>query len=88
MSIPVFRLAIRHEGKMIKAYLAEPHTMDEAIFLASISKNLCDRDERIFLQWKECMKEVIRIISKEALGADVEGFDEHVAPEHERSGNS
>ena len=81
-----FRLAIRHEGKMVNAYLAKTETMEGATLLGSLVLSLASNPET-FEQWKQFMKDAFAVAIKEALGATVTHMDEQPAPEHERSGH-
>jgi hypothetical protein len=80
------RIAIRTEGDILVARYAMPDTMEDAIFLASISKSACDLDRGIFEAFMQLARTIVAVILKDTTGADVTWKDPERAPEHERAG--
>lgn len=80
-----WRLAFRGEGEYVNCYFADQDTMDGAILLGSLKRNIADRG--MFQPWLELMQEAMAIVSKDALGVACVYPDEpQPAPEHERAG--
>jgi hypothetical protein len=87
VTVPM-RLAIRSEGNMLNAYIAETGTMDRAILVGSIVRRACDDQPEIFEAWKELMKLVMTETVRTVFGVTPENWREDPAPESERSGSA
>ena len=83
----VGRLAFRVEGDKWTCYYAMPDTMKGAIWMGSIMMSIVRDKER-----KEMFMEIMRLalnnFLKERMGHSVESWNEHPAPESERSGSA
>jgi hypothetical protein len=82
------RLAFRHEGDFVNAYMAKPETMDGATLLGSMRKTMLDESTEVWEAWKDLMRLAFGNMIKGALGIDAEWGDEKRASEHERSGRA
>lgn len=85
----VGRLALRHEGALWNAYYALPDTMDDAIFLGSISMRFIDGKPERKNAFMDLMRDAVSDLIEELTGRRPtwpEG--PHAAPEHERAGHS
>jgi hypothetical protein len=87
MSLPM-RVAIRYEGTMLMAYIAQIDTMERAIPIGSISRVIAQDHPELFERWKELMKAAMTALCQTVLGVTPRNWDESPAPEHERSGNA
>ena len=76
------RLALRREGSMIKAYLANQGTMDNAILLSTLDYKV-SQNEEIFTAWKGVMIRTVEIMIEEVFH-EVPLMMERPAPGHER----
>lgn len=82
------RLAIRHEGDFVNAYMALDDTMQDAKLLGSILCALVDANPELFEQWKNTMRTAMALIVKSIFGANPVWGGEEKAPEHERAGQA
>lgn len=82
------RIAFREEGLMWNAYMALPHTMDNARLLGSILFAPAARDPAIKEKFMEVMKQVLAMAITDVTGQEPDEWDEKPAPEDERSGNA
>ena len=80
-----FRIAFRKEGDFVNCYYAEPHTMQGAVLLSSMRTSILAAQPYVWNAWKALMRQVIGNEARFATGLDIVRFDEHVAPEHERT---
>jgi hypothetical protein len=80
------RLAIRHEGKFVNAYLARSDSMDDAMLLGSLLTTIA-MNEPIWLRWKALMSDVLASMVEDIFGQRPD-MPEQQAPEHERSGEA
>jgi len=83
--LPV-RLAIRHEGIMINAYLALNNTMKGSVLLGSIDRELSGHAD-LFERWKELMALAVSIMVEKVYGK-MPMMIERNAPPHEKAGNT
>ncbi len=83
--LPV-RLAIRREGNSVNAYIADPKTMEDAIFVASLSVGIAGKSD-FFERWKQLMSDILALAVEEIYGQEPE-MHTRPAPEHERGGNA
>jgi hypothetical protein len=83
-----FRLAFREEGGVINAYFADNDTMDDAIFMASISKKLCEADREIFQRWREVVGDGFAAFVQATTGTRPIIGEVEAAPEHEKAGHA
>lgn len=81
----VSRVTFRVEGDIWVARFAMNHTMDGALFIASIAMDAV-REEHRKQQFISMCREVVADIIKNASVITPEWQDHVVAPEHERSG--
>lgn len=81
------RLAIRSEGNMVNAYIADANTMDDAQLIGAISRRVCGLDPAVFDAWKALMTRVLNDAIKDVFGREAEMI-ERPAPEHERAGHA
>lgn len=88
--VNVGRLAFRSEGKQVNAYLAKTDTMDDALLLGSINKNLLQERVDFWDKWKNLMTEMFKqsVANVTDVPIDDIKMPEQRAPEHERSGHS
>lgn len=82
------RLAIRHEGDFVNAYMALDDTMQDAKLLGSILHALVDANPKLFEQWKNTMRAAMAAIVKSICGTEPIWGGEQKAPEHERAGHT
>ena len=88
MQSPI-RLALRQEGHMLNAYVADPGTMDGAMLIGSIALRLCQDNPRLRDDFQEIMTQAMLGILRNILGVDTPiGVRVQEAPEHERGGNA
>jgi hypothetical protein len=82
------RLAIRHEGRFVIAYLAMVDTMEDAMPMGTLHEDLASVPE-IFDAWnalmRDCLAETVFRIT--GLRPVFRPGSEQPAPEHERSGH-
>jgi hypothetical protein len=78
------RLAIRHEGAFVNAYLAREDTMEGATLLGSILASIAHKGDR-WDAWKKLMTEAVADAVEEVFGHRPD-MPERPAPEHERGG--
>lgn len=82
-----FRLALRHEGRMWNAYLAERHTMDGATLIGSIAMAVVVNSPRRKQAFQQMMTDAMSDMVEEFFGAKPE-MKTQQAPEHEKAGHS
>ena len=82
--LPV-RLAIRHEGKSINAYIASADTMEGAILLGSLNKDLAQHED-FFEQWKFFMISAMSYMVETAFGEKPHMIERK--PSEPRGGNA
>lgn len=78
------RLAIRHEGGLVNAYLARSHTMDEAVHFACINADIVSVHPELYEKFKELCKQVMIRFLESEIGGNVTISHEEAAPENER----
>lgn len=83
---PLMRLAIRAEGDIVNAYMAQNGTMDGAIFLGSIHKGVAQNPVR-WDSFKILMMGAAADLTESVLGTRVTFGEVVTAPEHERAGH-
>lgn len=83
-----YRIAIRAEGPVINAYWARTGTMEGAEQVASINRELCDSEPKIFEGFQLLMKALSVELVRLRLGKTVDHIEVEPAPEHERAGRS
>ena len=90
MSDPLrpYRVAIRGEGAMVNAYFAEIDTMENAQLVASIARDACEADRRVFEVFQMLMQMVCAIKTEAATGRDAVAIEVRDAPEHEKAGRA
>lgn len=81
------RIAIRHEGRWVRAYLAKSDTMDGALLMGSILAVMCQEQPKTFEMFKALMEYVMSTVIKDVSGLDVAEFITQKAPEHEKAGH-
>jgi hypothetical protein len=81
-----FRLALRQEGTLWNAYLAENDNMNNAVLLGSIKLSVVKNNPELKQAFKDLMTAVVANAIKETTGIDPI-FAERGAPESERSGH-
>jgi hypothetical protein len=81
------RLAFRQEGPELVAYLAQPHTMDGALRLASVHMSIVQQPG-FHLAYVELMSQAYRSFVEAATGLKVESLSSMPVPEHERAGHA
>jgi hypothetical protein len=83
------RLALREEGTMWNAYVAQTGTMEGAFIIGSITMKAAAEHPEIKEGFMELMKQVINVAITDILGAPPDAWHDPVsAPESERSGHS
>jgi hypothetical protein len=80
------RLALREEGTLWNAYLAESESMSGAVLLGSIKMSVVKASEIHKQAFKDLMTAVVADAIKEVIGLEPI-FAERGAPESERSGH-
>jgi hypothetical protein len=80
------RLAIRHEGNSVNAYLAFRGTMKGATFIGSLAIGIASRSD-FFERWKNLMSDALALAVEDISGEAPE-MSIKPAPEHERGGNA
>lgn len=83
---PDGRIAFRVEGNLWCAYYAEPHTMDGAIFLASICLSLVQKRE-IKNRFMQILQDIVGDVLS-GNGRKIDRWSFAPAPDHERGGNA
>jgi hypothetical protein len=83
-----FRIAIRHEGAMVNAYLASPDTMQDAVLIGAMLATVFDDRRVLFDEWVDYLHRVAAVICENVLGVAPAEILREAAPEHERSGNA
>jgi hypothetical protein len=78
------RLAFRQEGHMWNCYIAPLGTMEKAVWIGSIHMRAVEMKQSRKEQFMRLMKATFADMLKE-LGADVAGWDQRAAPDHERT---
>jgi hypothetical protein len=81
-----FRLAFREEGQWVNCYFAKEGTMDGAILMASVLKNVLTVQ-----RWDEycaMMQAALGELMTDVAGVDAIDFIAEPAAEHERSGQA
>jgi len=81
------RLAFRTEGEFVNAYIALTDTMANALLIGSIRRGILDRDETIWVRWKELMLAALSNAIEDQFD-QTPTFDEQRAPEHEKAGEA
>ena len=81
------RLAIRHEGAVVNAYIAQAADMSGAQLIGSISAALLDMRPALFDEFKALMTEGMTALVQRT-GGTVLSMHEQAAPEHERAGHA
>lgn len=84
---PSSRLAFRHEGSELVAYLAQPHTMEGALRLASVHMSIVQQPG-FYPAYVELMSQAYRSFVEAATGLKVESLNSMPVPEHERAGHA
>jgi hypothetical protein len=62
------RLAIRHEGSVVNAYLAKEADMANAKLLGSIMHSIVERDADLWERWKAVMADAMVRAIEELIG--------------------
>lgn len=83
-----FRLAFRVEGEFVNCYFADNDSLDDALLLGSMRRNVLDKDRAIWEAWKTLMQTVISEACLRSIGVAPESFGEIRAPEHEKAGRA
>jgi len=79
-SVQGFRVAIREcEDGWVRAYLAKPHTMDDALCVAAISLQMCQLDEAAFDQFKTLCRLIAGAVTVDTFGVAPTRIDEQKA---------
>ena len=81
------RLAVRREGSVIKAYVAQMETMDGALEVASVALAFAEQPGW-FDQWVALLAKAHATFITETLGVQVLEQRIESAPAHERSGHA
>jgi hypothetical protein len=82
-----FRIAVRREGAMINAYVAEMGTMEGSLLLASINAAVCEQDPVMFDRFKRLCETAVRSMVR-GIGVEVARFQEMVPPPGEVAGRA
>lgn len=82
------RLAMREEGTLWNAYVAEEGTMTGAVLIGSIAMGAVKRDESLRRRFLALMRDAFHEAIKGVTGSEVQWNDPVRAPEHERAGHS
>jgi hypothetical protein len=77
------RLAIRHEGNFVNAYLAKEGDMASAKLLGSIMHSIVEYDADLWERWKAVMSDAMARTIKELFGQTPDMI-ERSAPQHEK----
>lgn len=85
---PPFRLAVRQEGRFLHAYFAKWQTMDDAVLLGSLVKQIADDDPELFQMWCDLMRAAVASQLEHQGHGNVEFTGPVAAPEHEKAGNA
>lgn len=84
MKTKMGRLAIRGEGNLLKAYYAQPDTMDGAVFLGSIQLAFVIDNEDRKQRFMKLMQDSLSDILEEEMGVQPEWVNEsELTPEIE-----
>ena len=86
--VAVGRIAIRHEGNFLVAYLAPCDTMNDAIVIGSIAYARVQKNKELKEKFIKLMQEVMTDIVENELNLPIEGWERVKAPEHEKAGHS
>lgn len=78
------RIAIRHEGGFINAYMAQPETLEGAVLLGSIAVAPAQHP-LIFAAWKKLMGAVLMTAAVDAGYGLADEPVEQEPPDHERT---
>jgi hypothetical protein len=81
--IKAMRLALRKEGTSWNAYVAQPNTMEGAIWIGSIAIRFVEDERR-----KEAMTDTLNDVVKEVCGVAPTQWKRETPPERDRSGNA
>ena len=84
---PVGRIAFRHEGLLLVAYFAQPDTMEDAHFLASISLAVASVPH-LRERFQGLMRDMVSHIITKSGGPEIEWGESVAAPTHERAGHA
>ena len=87
MAEQLFRIAFRKEGEFVNAYLAQPHTMDDAIFIASVKTTALSQTPGAFEDYQALIQKIVGE-GMRAMGVTHDGWIAGPAPENERTGNA
>lgn len=82
------RLALREEGAFWNAYLALPHTMDDAKLIGSIAIGAVRKNPEVKSAFMAVMQQVLADGIEEITGEQPTEWNVGPAPEPERSGHS
>jgi len=82
------RLALRREGALWNAYVANEGTMDRAFLIGSIALGAVTAHPEIKDGFMQLMKQVLAVAVEDVIGKPLAEWEEKPAPEHERSGHS
>ena len=82
------RLAMRHEGANWNAYYALPSSMEERIFLGSISMGAIANNPERKQAFMQMMREIVSDIIEAKTGVRPTWGEPTIAPEHERAGTA
>lgn len=82
------RLALREEGTMWNAYMAQEGTMEGAKLIGSIVVGAVATDAEIKAAFMDLMKGVMALAVKEVTGEEVKEWGTKPAPKSERGGNA
>lgn len=82
------RLAIRSEGRMVNAYIAQTEDMAGALHIGSISRALLDMRPALFEGFKSLMVDAMTALVETGTDAKVLSVHEQAAPEHEKAGHA
>lgn len=82
-----FRLAFRHEGEYVNAYLASRETMEDSTLLATCRVTMLNGRVDFWDRWKAMVTEMFGAVVEDVTGSEPVRYDEERAPEHERSGH-
>lgn len=79
------RLAIRHEGDMLNAYLADATSMKDARLIGAVAAGITKRQD-LYDEWKSLMTKILQAAIEDVYG-ETPMFHEREAPESERGGH-
>lgn len=82
------KIAVRSEGTMVNAYWTRFETMEGAELVASINREICDRNPEIGQAFLMLAQVMAHAMGESRLGKRVIGVEMTQAPEHEKAGRA